>query len=73
MLSRKISNNKKHWNSDKRRCECKELIEKSRYNKRFIWISSNCEFECGKSSDVKEYLDYGNSKCREKLVEKLVA
>ena len=73
MLSRKITNNKKHWNSDKCSCECKELIQKSRYNKRLIWISSNCECECGKSSDVKEYLDYGNSKCREKLVEKLVA
>ena len=40
--------------------------------KRFIWIQSNCECQCDKSSDVGEYLDYQNCKCRKKLVDKLV-
>ena len=33
---------------------------------------SNCEYECDKSCDVGEYLDYENCKCRKKLVDKLV-
>ena len=33
---------------------------------------SNCEYECDKSCDVGEYLDYGNCKCRKKLIDKLV-
>ena len=40
--------------------------------KRFIWIQSNCECQCDKSSDVGEYLDYQNYKCRKKLVDELV-
>ena len=35
----------------------------------FIWNSSI--YECDKSCDVGEYLDYGNCKCRKKL-DKLV-
>ena len=31
----------------------------------------NCEYECDKSCDVREYLDYKNCKCRKKLVDKL--
>ena len=54
------------------RCECKELIDKSVCDKRFIWNPSNCECECDKSCDVGEYLDYGNCKCWKKLVDKLV-
>ena len=41
-------------------------------DKGFIWNTSNCEWECDKSSDVGEYLDYKNCKCRNKLVDKLV-
>ena len=40
--------------------------------KRFIWIQINCECQGDKSSDVGEYLDYQNCKCRKKLVDKLV-
>ena len=39
--------------------------------KEFIWNPSNRECEYGKSSDVREYLDYENCKCRKKLVDKL--
>ena len=46
------------------RCECKELIDKEMCDKRFIWNSSNCECECDKSCDVREYLDCKNGKCR---------
>ena len=41
-------------------------------DKGFIWNPSNCEYACDKSSGVDEYLDYGNCKCRKKLVDKLV-
>ena len=35
----------KCWNKDKCRCECKELIDKGRCDKGFIWNPSNCECE----------------------------
>ena len=40
--------------------------------KGFSWNPSNCECECDKFCDIGEYLDYENSKCRKKLVDKLV-
>ena len=64
--------NKQHWNKNKFRCECKELTDKGVCDKGYIWNPSNCEYECDKASDVGEFLDYGNSKCRKKLVDKLV-
>ena len=48
------------------------MIDKGVCDKEFIWNSSNCECECGKSCDVGEYLDYESCKCRKKLVDKLV-
>ena len=59
-------------NDDKCSCECKELIDKGVCEKMFIWNPSNCECECEKSSDVGQYLDYENCKCRKTLVDKLV-
>ena len=41
-------------------------------DKGFIWNLYNCKFECDKSCDVGEYLDYANRKWRKKLVDKLV-
>ena len=38
----------------------------------FIWNPSNCECECDKLCDVREYLDYENCKCRKRLTDKLV-
>ena len=67
-----ICNNRQHWNSDKCRYECKELIDKDRCNDGFIWHSSIFEYECEKSCDVGEYLDYPNCKCRKRLIVKLV-
>ena len=67
-----VCNNKKRWNDDKCRCECKELIDKGVCDKGSIWNPSNCECECDKSCDVGEYLDYENCKCRKRLVDKLV-
>ena len=57
---------------NKCRCECKELIDKGICGKRFIWNPSNQECECDKSSNVGEYLDHENCKCRKKLVDKLI-
>ena len=54
------------------RCECKGLIDKGLFNKRFIWNPGNCEYESDKSCDISEYLDYENCKCRKRLVDKLV-
>ena len=64
--------NNKHWNEDKCRCECKELINKGICDKGFIWNPSNCECECDKLCDIGEYLDYKNRKCRKKIIDKLV-
>ena len=44
------------------RCECKELIDKGVCDKGHAWNPSNCEFECDKSCDFGEYLDYENCK-----------
>ena len=41
------------------------------YDKGFIWNPSNCEYECDKSCDIGEYLDYENCKCRKRLIDKL--
>ena len=65
-------NNKQHWNDDKCICECKELIDKGACDKGFIWNSSKYEWECDKSCDFSEYLDYKNYNCRKKLVDKLI-
>ena len=63
-LDPNVCNNKQRWNYGKCRCKCKELIDKGVRDKGFIWNPSNCECECDKSSDVGEYLDYENCKCR---------
>ena len=55
------------WNKDKCRFECKELIDRGRWDKGFIWSPSNCKCECDKPCDVSE-----NCKCRNKLFDKLV-
>ena len=57
---------------NKCRCECQELIDKSICDKGFIWNPSNCECACDKNWDFSEYLDYENSECRKKLVDKLI-
>ena len=71
-LDASACNNKQRWNEDKCRCECRELIDKGIWDKEFIRNPSNCEFECDKSCDIIEYLDYKNRKCRNKIVDKLV-
>ena len=71
-LDRIICNSKQRWNKDKCRCECKELIDKGVCDKGFIWNPSNCECKCDKSCDIGKYLDYGNCKCRKKIVDKLI-
>ena len=41
-------------------------------DKEFICNPSNCEYECYKSCDFSEYLDYKNCECKKSLVDKLV-
>ena len=67
-----VCNNKQRWNEDKYRCECKELIDKGICHKGFIWDPSNCNYQCDKSCDVREYLHYENCKCRKRLIDKLI-
>ena len=70
-LNASASHNKQRCNKDKCRCECKEIIDKGSSDKRFIWNPSRCDYECDKSCDVGEYLDYKNCKCRKWLIDKL--
>ena len=67
-----VLNNSKIWNNKTCRYECKELINKGRCDKRFIWNPSNCGCECDKSCDFGEYLDFENCKCRKKLIKDVV-
>ena len=72
-LDASVCNNKQRWNKDKCRCECREeLSDKERCDKGFIWIPSNCNWECDKSCNIGEYLDYKNCKCRQKRAGSLV-
>ena len=48
------------------------MIDKGVCDKGFIWNPSNCEWECDKSCDIGEYLDYENCKCKKRLIDKLV-
>ena len=67
-----VCDDKKRWNEDKCGCECKELIYKERFDKGFMWNPSNCKYGCDKPCRVGEYLDFGNCKCRKKMVDKIV-
>ena len=42
-LEASVCNDKQHWNDNKFRCECKELIDKGKCDDEFIWNSSVCE------------------------------
>ena len=41
-------------------------------DKGFILNPSNCEYECDKSCDIGEYLDYKNFRCKKRIIDKLV-
>ena len=67
-LDASVCNTRQRWrNDDKCRCEGKKLIYKGVCNKGSIWNPGNCEYECHKSRDTGEYLDYEN--CKYKLAE----
>ena len=73
ILDASVCNNKQRYNEDKCRCECRgELSDTKRCDKGFIWNPSNCNYECDKSCDIGEYLDYKNCKSRRKIVDELV-
>ena len=65
-----VCNYKQLCNNEKCRCECKELIDKGRCDKEFVWNSSIYECECDKSCGIGQYLDY--KKCRKELINRLV-
>ena len=71
-LDATVCKNKQRCNNDKRRCQCKELIDKGVCDEGYAWNPSNYECECDKSCDIGEYLDYENCKCTKRLVDKLV-
>ena len=71
-LDKIICNNKQKCNKDKCRCECKELIDEGVCDEEHAWKPSNCEYECDKSCNISEYLDYENCKCRKKRSDKLI-
>ena len=35
-------------------------------------LGPNCEYECDKSCDIGEFLDYKSCKCRNKIIDKLL-
>ena len=47
------------------------MIDKGVCDKEYAWNPSNCEFECDRSCDVGEYLNYKNCNCRKKKFDKL--
>ena len=65
-LDRSVYDDQDRWIAEKRRCECKELIDKSECDVGSIWNYSNCECGCDKSCDVGEYLEYEKYKCTKK-------
>ena len=48
------------------------VIDKGKRDNGFIWNHRICEFECDKSCDIGEYLDYANCTCRKRVIDKLV-
>ena len=59
---------KTNANVNEDKCECKELIDKGICDKGYIWNPSSCEWECDKSCDVVEYLDYKDCKCKKRIL-----
>ena len=68
-----MCNIKQRWNEDKCKCECREeLSDKQSCDKGFIWNPSNYNCCCDKSCNIREYLDYQNCKCRNKILGELI-
>ena len=60
-LDASVCNDKQRCdNNNKCRCRCKELIDKDRCDKGFIWNPSICDCESGKSCDIGQYLRFKN-------------
>ena len=55
-LDPSVYNKKQRWNSDKCRCEFKELIATGKFHDGFVWNPSIWECECDKPCDVEDYL-----------------
>ena len=66
-LNSLVCNNKQRWNKNECRCEYKELIDKGVCDKGYIWNPSNCEWECDKSCDIGDYLEYKSCTCKKKV------
>ena len=61
-LDTSVCNDKERWNKV---CLCVYVCVCACVcvcDKGFIWNWSNCDFECDKSCDIGEYLDYENCK-----------
>ena len=65
-LDASVCNNKQRRNNKKCKCECKELIDKSIRDKKFIWNTSKYECECDRSCEIGEYLEYENCNFKKK-------
>ena len=71
-LNKIICNNKQRFNKDQSRCECKKLIHKGACDKGYIFNPSNCKYECDKSCNTSQYLDYLDGKCKNKINDLIV-
>ena len=48
------------------------MIDNGRCYNGFVWNPSNCECECDKLCDARQYLGYKNFECRKRLIDKLL-
>ena len=71
-LNKIICNNKQRWNKDQWRCKCRELIDKGVCYKGFIFNPSKCKYECDKSCNTGQYLNYLDFKCKKKRIDLIV-
>ena len=72
LLTSAICNDRREWNENKCRCECKEgLVSKLVCNKGYMWNPSTCSCECDRYCETGQYLDYKNCVCRKKVIDDL--
>ena len=68
-----VCNDRKEWNENKCRCECKEdLINKLVCDKGYMWNPSTCSCECDRYCETGQYLYYKNCVCRKKIIDDLI-
>ena len=72
-LNSSVCNNKQIWNDDTCRCDCNEdFTGIINCTKGYIWNPSTCECKCDMWCKPRQYLDYKNCVCKNKLVGRVI-